>query len=59
MILTSRWLLMMLVGTVGASAHAALGEFEAHQDIGAPRLEGAATYNAASQAYHLSAGGTN
>ena len=59
MILISRWLLMMLVCTVGASAHAALGEFEAHQDVGAPRLEGAATYNAASQSYHLSAGGTN
>jgi Tol biopolymer transport system component len=38
---------------------AAPGEFEAHQDIGAPRLKGDATYDAVSQTYRLSAGGAN
>jgi Tol biopolymer transport system component len=36
-----------------------LGEFEHHQDIGEPRLAGAAVWNAASQEYTLSAGGVN
>ena len=34
-----------------------LGEFEDHADIGAPKLAGAATYNAASQEYLLTASG--
>ncbi len=36
-----------------------LGEFEAHGDVGAPKLQGAATYNAASQEYGMSAAGVN
>src|SRR6187549_4220900 len=36
-----------------------LGDFEAHGDIGAPKIAGYATYNAASQVYTLSAGGVN
>ena len=36
-----------------------LGDFEAHGDVGAPKIAGYATYNAASQAYTLSAGGVN
>jgi TolB protein len=36
-----------------------LGDFEAHTDVGSPRIAGYASYNAASQAYTLSAGGVN
>jgi len=36
-----------------------LGDFEAHGDIGSPKIAGYATYNAASQVYTLSAGGVN
>ena len=36
-----------------------LGVFTAHADIGEPKLKGAATYNAATQEYRLTAGGTN
>ncbi len=36
-----------------------LGDFEAHADIGSPKIPGYATWNAASQVYTLSAGGVN
>jgi TolB protein len=36
-----------------------LGDFEAHADVGAPKIAGYATWNAASQVYTLSAGGVN
>jgi Tol biopolymer transport system component len=36
-----------------------LGDFEAHADIGSPKIAGYATYNAASQVYTLTAGGAN
>src|SRR6187402_1825181 len=36
-----------------------LGDFEAHGDIGSPKIAGYATWNAASQVYTLSAGGVN
>ena len=36
-----------------------LGQFEDHADIGAPKLAGDATYNAASQEYVFTAGGIN
>jgi TolB protein len=36
-----------------------LGDFEAHADVGSPKIAGYATYNAASQLYTLSAGGVN
>jgi TolB protein len=36
-----------------------LGSFEAHGDIGSPKIAGYATYNGASQTYTLSAGGVN
>src|SRR5678816_3341916 len=36
-----------------------LGDFEAHADVGSPKIAGYATYNAASQVYTLSAGGVN
>ena len=38
---------------------AALGQFEGHGDIGAPKIAGTAVYNAVSQEYDLSAGGVN
>ncbi len=38
---------------------AALGQFEGHGDIGAPKIAGTAVYNAVSQEYSLSAGGVN
>ena len=36
-----------------------VGDFEAHGDVGSPKIAGYTTYNAASQVYTLSAGGTN
>jgi Tol biopolymer transport system component len=36
-----------------------LVDFEAHTDIGSPKIAGYSTWNAASQVYTLSAGGTN
>src|SRR6185503_11459892 len=36
-----------------------LGAFEAHADIGSPKLAGSAAYNAATQEYALSAAGLN
>ena len=36
-----------------------LGDFEGHVDIGQPAIAGHSTWNAASQVYTLSAGGTN
>ena len=38
---------------------AALGQFEGHGDIGAPKIAGSAVYNAVTQEYSLSAGGVN
>ena len=36
-----------------------LGDFEAHGDVGSPKIAGYATWNAAAQVYTLSAGGAN
>src|SRR3982750_4833971 len=36
-----------------------LGDFEAHGDVGSPKIAGYATYNGASQVYTLTAGGVN
>jgi Tol biopolymer transport system component len=41
------------------SGHGTVGIFEGHGDVGAPTIKGTATYNGATQEYHLSAGGTN
>jgi TolB protein len=51
-------MLAVCLATFTAQA-APLGQFEDHGDVGAPKLRGAATYNAASQEYVLTAGGTN
>jgi TolB protein len=45
--------------SLAATRGRALGDFEAHADVGSPRQAGAATYNAASQEYRLTAAGTN
>ena len=36
-----------------------VGDFEAHGDVGSPKIAGDSNYNGASQAYTLSAGGVN
>src|SRR6186713_1771263 len=52
--------LLALSVTAAASPNGGpLGDFEAHGDIGSPKIAGYATYNAASQVYTLSAGGVN
>ena len=51
-----------LAALVHASARTqsgVVGEFEAHGDIGAPKIAGSATYDEAQQQYALSAGGVN
>ena len=55
-------LLAVALAAPGAAATAeagSLGDFEKHVDVGAPKLAGAATYDAASQEYSLSAAGQN
>ena len=63
---SSGWILVV-VGAVILTARAhgvsgpagSIGAFDGHGDIGAPRIEGSAFYNAVSQEYRLSAGGVN
>src|SRR5688500_14333510 len=45
--------------TIASPNGGPLGDFEAHADVGSPKIAGSATYNAASQVYTLSAGGVN
>src|SRR5207342_2713374 len=52
--------LMAIASLASASPNGGqLGDFEAHGDVGAPKIAGYATWNAASQVYSLSAGGVN
>ncbi len=51
--------LILPLATQGSPNGGPVGDFEAHTDIGQPAIAGHATYNAASQVYTLSAGGTN
>lgn len=60
----ARSALIVLLAVVSASGQdrrqpAALGEFEEHADVGAPRLAGSAAYNPVSQEYVLAAAGAN
>jgi TolB protein len=58
----SRWLLVTLALPMLSMASpngGPLGDFEAHADVGSPKIAGHATYNAASQVYTLTAGGAN
>lgn len=48
-----------LAGSAAPGQTPALGDFQARQDIGAPKLKGSATWNAVSQEYRLRAGGFN
>jgi len=51
---------LALTGMANASPNGGpLGDFEAHGDIGSPKIAGYATFNGASQVYTLSAGGVN
>ena len=49
---------LILAATIHAQT-SRLGDFDAHGDIGAPKLAGSAAYNPVSQDYVLTAGGTN
>jgi hypothetical protein len=51
--------LSVLLWVAGVAGAEALGDFEAHGDVGSPAIAGSATYNAASQEYRLSAAGVN
>src|SRR5688572_25719667 len=52
--------LLALSATAAASPNGGpLGDFEAHGDVGSPKIGGYATWNAATQVYTLSAGGVN
>lgn len=52
--------LCLLAGTIALSTQAgSLGQFDRHADLGSPKLAGAATYNAVSQEYSISAAGSN
>src|SRR6187402_3116782 len=52
--------LIACASIVGISAQSSpVGDFDAHGDIGAPKIAGSAAYNPVSQDYVLTAGGTN
>ena len=52
--------LLALVSLLSLPAFAApVGQFEEHVDVGAPKITGSATYDAAAQSYTFTAGGTN
>jgi len=59
----SVWRAAVLIGAASIVAISAqsvpLGDFEAHGDIGAPKIAGSAAYNPVSQDYTLTAAGTN
>ena len=59
----SVWPATVLIGLASVLAISAqsppLGDFEAHGDVGAPKIAGSAAYNPVSQDYTLTAGGTN
>jgi Tol biopolymer transport system component len=58
-----RWalaaILAMTLPTASVRSQGTLGYFETHGDIGAPAIAGDAAYDPATQAYRMSAGGTN
>ena len=52
--------LFALASALSLSAFAApVGQFDDHADVGAPKIAGSATYDAAAQSYTFTAGGTN
>ena len=52
-------LTLALAGSVALAADGPLGQFDDHGDVGAPKIAGAATYNAFTQEYALAAAGVN
>lgn len=52
-------MLLTVDRTIAGLQDGAVGEFEAHGDIGAPKMAGTASYDEAQQQYALSAGGVN
>ena len=61
--LPSVWRATVLIGAASIVAIIAqsppVGDFDAHGDVGAPKIAGSAAYNPVSQDYTLTAGGTN
>ena len=60
--LFTAWRATLLIAgaSIALSAQPApLGEFDAHGDVGAPKIAGSAAYNPVSQDYTLTAAGTN
>jgi TolB protein len=58
--LTALIALILAWSLLGIYAQTArIGDFDAHEDIGAPKLAGSAAYNPVSQDYVLTAGGVN
>ena len=57
------WRAAVLIGAASILAISAqsspVGDFDAHGDVGAPKIAGSAAYNPVSQDYTLTAGGTN
>lgn len=54
--------LVVILGLAGLSAlgqSAAVGQFDGHEDVGAPANAGSATYDAATKAYAVTAAGAN
>ena len=52
--------LFALASALSLSAFAApVGQFDDHADVGAPKIAGSASYDAAAQSYTFTAGGTN
>src|SRR6476620_3491092 len=58
---TTLWLAALVLPALSMASPngGPLGDFEAHMDVGSPKIAGYATWNAASQVYTLSAGGVN
>jgi TolB protein len=52
-------ILAMTIPAAPVRSEGALGYFEAHSDVGGPALAGSAAYDPATQAYRMSAAGTN
>jgi len=52
-------MVLAMTGFGASTQAAAMGQFDGNGDIGSPKLPGAATYNAVSQEYSISAAGLN
>src|SRR6266550_2787805 len=53
----SRPIVLILSFVTASLAAAPLGQFEAHTDVGSPKLAGSATYDAVAQEYSVTAAG--